>query len=214
MFLTVSSALAVALLVGTGAAIQRQQYKDSLYSFSSFLSGQYSDVINVSNDRSCGSACPVGGEVSSGARGQSECVIVGRYIETADDNGRQFKAYPLYAYPNGDSWLYSFSLDEASHYDTNWNAKTRLSEHSDSAMAILMLRSPITGRLSIRAGSTKYSPSNIAEFANSPATSSRAEICVYDENWLNASRQSVFISGQAGSGDAVTVASATGGCDD
>lgn len=213
MFLTVSSALAMALLVSTGATIQRQQYRDSLYSFSNFLSDQYSSVINVDNDRSSDSVCPVGGEILSVARGQSECVIVGRYIEVVDDQGQQYSSYPLYALPNGEDWLYGYSTDEASRYDTAWGVKTRLSGSSSSS-SVLMFRNPITGRLFIRTADARYSPDEIANFINSSTLSGRTEICVYDDNWLNTSRQSVFISGQAGSSDAVTIANATDGCDD
>ena len=214
MFLAVSSALAVALLAGTGLAIQRQQYKDALYSFSGFLSDQYSSVINVMNDRPNDRPCPVASDTVDANRGQSDCVIVGRYIETADDEGRQFTSYPLYALSDGIAWQYGLSPDEGNSYEASWKVKTRLSTSPGANMAILMLRDPETGRLMIRTSDRKYSPEEMTGFVTSADNQGQAEICVYDSNWFTQTRQSVFLSGKAGSADAVTVANATGACGD
>ncbi len=214
MFMAVSSALTVALLAGTGLVIQRQQYKDALYSFSSYLSEQYSSVINVMNDRPHDAPCPIAAGIVDANRGQSDCVIVGRYIETADENGRQFASYPLYAFFDGIAWQYGMNLGEGESYEASWKVKTRLSISSGADLAVLMMRDPETSRLTIRSSDRKYSPEEITGFVNSAADQDRTEICVYDTGWFNRTRQSVFLSKKAGSADAIMVANATEDCSD
>ena len=76
LFLAVSGFFAISLLVGASTAVQRQQYRDSVQSFANYLRSQYSQVINVENDRNFGK-CPIGGGDTN--RGQSECVILDKY---------------------------------------------------------------------------------------------------------------------------------------
>ncbi|HRN97130.1 MAG TPA: type II secretion system protein [Candidatus Saccharibacteria bacterium] len=93
LFLGISGLLVVALLVGTGASINTQRYRDSVSTFMAFLQQQYSDVNNVSNDRSgdwsCGSdgAQTKQGGSSVVPRGQSDCFIAGRFIMVDKDGG-------------------------------------------------------------------------------------------------------------------------------
>ena len=109
LFLAVSGFFAISLLVGASTAVQRQQYRDSVQSFANYLRSQYSQVINVENDRNFGK-CPIGGGDTN--RGQSECVILGRYIETAADGdhaGDRYQSYPVYGLYSkaGSSWKYA-----------------------------------------------------------------------------------------------------------
>ena len=57
LFLAVAGALTVAVLAGSGAAINQQRYKDSVNSFKSLLQQQYSEATNVVNDRDGTQAC-------------------------------------------------------------------------------------------------------------------------------------------------------------
>lgn len=91
LFLGISGLLVVALLVGTGASINTQRYRDSVNTFMSFLQQQYTEVNNVSNERggdwSCGSD---GAKAKQGdglvvPRGQSDCFIAGKLITVNKD---------------------------------------------------------------------------------------------------------------------------------
>ena len=93
LFLAVAGLLTMGILVGSGAAINQQRYRDSVNSLKSFVQDQYSDVTNVVNSRdnqwSCGSNADVveAGDAEAQARGTSNCVLLGRYI-TVDNTGK------------------------------------------------------------------------------------------------------------------------------
>jgi len=91
LVLAVTAALLVGLLAGTGTAIARQRYNDSVTSFRDFLQRQYSlvaDVQNNSTDVDCrrtgtiesGFSISAGGP-DTGGRGRSDCLIYGRLLE-------------------------------------------------------------------------------------------------------------------------------------
>lgn len=89
LFLSVASVLVVSLLAGVGISVNTQRYRDSVTSFKSFLQDQYSDLKNVFNDRattwSCNSsAVTVDGGAAAVSRGQSDCVLLGKYITISD----------------------------------------------------------------------------------------------------------------------------------
>ena len=213
LFLAVSGFLAVALLTGAGAAVQRQQYRDAVQSFANYLRGQYSHVVNVENDRPQGK-CPINGSDGGSAtnRGQSNCVIIGRYIETvssgATTTGEIYRARPVYAYQTGARWQYS--LGEGSDSTVNWSARTRLAS-GDSTLSMLMYRDPETGGIKLKVFSERFTETTLAEaFARRVNTST--EVCIYDTNWMSGERMSVFVSPYAGSTDAITVANAGEEC--
>lgn len=85
LFLAITGALVVAVLIGTGASINIQRYHDSVTSLKSFIQKQYSDTINVQNelqptDISCDSNANVGAPGATKPRGQSNCVVMGKHI--------------------------------------------------------------------------------------------------------------------------------------
>lgn len=84
LFLGISGLLVIALLVGTGTSINTQRYRDSVSTFMSFLQNQYTEVSNVSNDRtndwSCDDSAKTKQDGSAQIRGQSDCFIAGRLI--------------------------------------------------------------------------------------------------------------------------------------
>ena len=143
LFLAISGGLAVMLLAGTSAAIQRQQYRDSVESFANFLSTQYSRVISVENDRE-DTTCPLL-PTETTKRGQSSCVIVGRYIVTTDDSsgnaGRTYEVYPVYALNSTDVWSYGLG-DVDTTYEVNWGTRTRLANQVSETISLLMYRNP------------------------------------------------------------------------
>lgn len=88
LVLAISGALVVALLISIGGSINVQRYRDSVISLKALIQDQYSALDNVSNEHdttwSCGAtATPVQGGVTS-AQGQSDCVLLGRYMAIVD----------------------------------------------------------------------------------------------------------------------------------
>lgn len=222
LFLAISGALTVLIFIGAGTAIQRQQYKESVQSFAGFLRTQYSKVINVENNRTPGT-CPIsGGDTSPNNRGQSNCVIVGRYITSVTNlEGREYTTYPVYALYDGANWQYQLgSLDTT--YEVMWSMKTRLSSQADGGtkLSFLIYRDPEIGKIVIRSDTDNYTASNIGNFFagisgsgfSGDAQLDARELCVYDNGLLTGERQSVFIGARAGSSDAITTRNASGAC--
>lgn len=219
LFLAISGVLTSLLLVGMSTAIQRQQYREAVQSYAGFIRGQYSRVINVQNDRSHGDVCPISG-TDSGAgsvRGQSSCVILGRYIKTIDNTGSQYRVYPVYAAYTGSDWVYGLG-DEDTNYNAQWSTKTRFADQADghSGISILMYRHPDMGNLVVRTDTNLYNNNNIGDFIDSADASlvNQEEICIYSTSWLTTERNSVLMGARAGSSDSVTVVNSSTGCND
>jgi type II secretory pathway pseudopilin PulG len=85
LFLAVTGMLVVAILAGTGSSINIQRYRDSVSTFKDLLQQQYSEVTTVRNDVrptdiSCNSSAVINTTGTTLPRGQSDCVVLGRYI--------------------------------------------------------------------------------------------------------------------------------------
>lgn len=88
LFLAVSGGLVIAILAVSGVAIAQQRYKDAAIGVESLLQSQYANTSNVSNSREDSLKCSNDSGTlliapGSGARGASECVVLGRYIHIA-----------------------------------------------------------------------------------------------------------------------------------
>lgn len=78
LFLGITGLLAMMTFIGTGSSINVQRYRDSVTSLKSFLQQQYSDVVNIENSHTASDiACA---SITAANRGQSDCVILGRYV--------------------------------------------------------------------------------------------------------------------------------------
>ncbi len=88
LVLAVTGLLIVTLLVGVGASINNQRYKDSVVSLKSLLQSQYAMANDVTNTRNANWTCNSSAQpvaVSNGtAPGQSDCVFIGRYLSIVD----------------------------------------------------------------------------------------------------------------------------------
>lgn len=89
MFLAITGILAVGILVGTGAAINQQRYRDSVNSLQSMLQDQYSRATNIDNGRDNNWRCDGAAAIAQGGatepRGASECIVLGRLVTVASD---------------------------------------------------------------------------------------------------------------------------------
>ena len=221
LFLAITGALTAGLLGAVSVSVQRQQYKDAVQSFAGYMRDEYARVVSVENDRDNGAECPVpgsGGGIT--ARGQSNCVIVGRYI-VAQNKGVSYSSYPVYASPvatSGSSdWNYSYDDNQSSTYEITWNARTRLASMADDTpFSFVIYRNPDTGRISIQSDTSEYGSSQIGDLIKNtgPDGTQSREVCVYDTGWFTKERQSVYLAEQAGSSNAINVSDASEGCND
>jgi type II secretory pathway pseudopilin PulG len=85
LFLAITGVMVATLLVGVGASINVQRYQDSVLSLKSLLQSQYSSIENVENSRDnnwkCDSSARTSQTGTLQAVGQSDCIIIGRYVE-------------------------------------------------------------------------------------------------------------------------------------
>lgn len=206
LFLAISSVLAIGLMVGTSYAVQRQQYRDSVQSYANFLRDQYARVVSVQNDESTAQDCPL--VTVSVPRGQSDCVIVGRYLVT-DDSGDRYDTHPVFALREGENWRYAYGNSDGS-YDLKWGVEVGFVGDDSGRHAIIMARHPETGDLSVRYTSNGTPSANVGNYIGTTAYSEEA--CVVSDGWMAGERLSVQIGARAGSGDAITVGGASDGC--
>jgi type II secretory pathway pseudopilin PulG len=100
LFLAISGLLVVSLLVGVGASVNTQRYRDAAETFKALLQQQYADLSSVQNGRSdnwsCGSnATPSSAGPAYDNRGQSNCMLVGKYVHI---DGGQIAIFPVVGY--------------------------------------------------------------------------------------------------------------------
>lgn len=90
LFLAISGVLVVALLAGTGASLGAQRYRDAAETFKSLLQQQYSDLTSIKNSRDSSLSCGSNASPSTGGtaenRGQSDCVLIGKYVRIQDSD--------------------------------------------------------------------------------------------------------------------------------
>lgn len=163
LFLAITGVLVVSILVGTGTSINIQRYRDSVISLQSILQDQYSEVINVRNEVPSGSVtCDSDAEVTidpnapASARGQGECVVLGRYIATVNSSTLSMSTVVGYISPTtilNSNDLESLKLYEmntiqssSEEYTIEWGSSLhRAGGDSPLSFSLLILRSPSSG---------------------------------------------------------------------
>lgn len=170
LFLAISGGLIVAILAGTGTSISIQRYHDSVVSLQAALQNQYFDSTNVTNIPPTGAqTCNTNATVTvdtgapSSGRGQSDCVLVGRYVTIVNDTmttasvvGYNNNDPSTYANDIADLHAYKLSLLPGSSATTTleWNAQiawpasgsgSKSGATTSRTIAMLILRSPKSG---------------------------------------------------------------------
>jgi type II secretory pathway pseudopilin PulG len=88
LFLAISGVLIIAMVAGTGVSINVQRYRDAVETFKALLQDQYDALASVQNERDDNWSCGAQAESEIGGdsvRGQSDCVLVGRYLAIEND---------------------------------------------------------------------------------------------------------------------------------
>lgn len=178
LFLAVSAALSVAVLVGTSTAINQQRYQDAVNTLQSFLQDQYSQVISVSNDRTGQEGCNSSAQVTQGgngdqARGTSNCLILGRLI-TIDPSGQQLNVKTVVGTPQAGADTAASDLAALNLYTlgtadiaidshtADWGTTLTNPKGAPEPASIMIVRSPLSGRLlTFTAPSSTVSPADL-----------------------------------------------------
>jgi prepilin-type N-terminal cleavage/methylation domain-containing protein len=166
LVLAVTGVLIATLLVGVGASINNQRYKDSVVSLKSLLQRQYSMTNDVTNARganwTCNSTAKPIANSNGTAPGQSDCVLIGRYLSIV---GGTISSAVIVGYENStatapndvaeinNNYTLGISTDSIDSSTVEWGSAIAWpasgsgskSPTTPRSIAILILRSPSSG---------------------------------------------------------------------
>jgi type II secretory pathway pseudopilin PulG len=223
LFLGITGLLIVGVLAGTGTSISIQRYRDSITSLQAFFQQQYSDVSNVSND-SLKNACYGDGSTNN-LRGQSDCVILGRYITTTNDSSVLSVKSVIGYIPSGSSsttndlialqqYRIQISPIEANNYDIEWGSSVAVpGTDTAEAFSILIVRSPLSGILRTFIDPSKnVADSDIETLVSQVALTQPAKVCVNSNGLFAGSRMAVLINAGTTSASGIETLGNDSGC--
>lgn len=169
LFLAVTGLLILGMLLGTGATLSVQRYRDATETFKALLQQQYADLRDVQNGRSvnwtCGaSANPAQDAVKETPLGQGDCIFVGKYMRI---DGGDIRVYRVLAYENDKTprsndidamrlnYTIAVSQSEVETRTMEWQTQIAWPKSGSGAhnpttprtMSLLFIRSPESGSL-------------------------------------------------------------------
>lgn len=239
LFLGITALLVMGILVGTGSSINIQRYRDSVSSLQSVLQQMYSDVSNVDNDRGSDWVCDsvlsqdnksiAPEQLDSGtgiARGQSNCVILGRYITTVDSHTLSMKSVVGYipSIPTSSSndvevlKDYKIQISDVTNetYEIEWGSSLMRPGSNNATMffSMLVLRSPLSGILRTFINPNEsVTGDKVYTLIDAATLGQSATICVDSNGLFNTARTAVIITANAASASGVEVLEeASSGC--
>lgn len=233
LFLGVSTALIMAMIVGAGASLNVQRYRDAAETFKLVLQQQYADLISVQNGRTnnwyCGAdGQPVEGASASQDRGQSNCILAGKYLYVEDD---EITAYTVVA--TGDepelatndietlknNYKLNASEVDAEVSKLEWGTKiawpktikgvANVAYGTPRKIGILVVRSPSSGQIYTFTNSPSDSSINSLKLAQMLETGNKVPgqgeqvICIDSDGLFATSDRAVVLNSFASTGSAV-----------
>lgn len=230
LFLAVSTALFVALMVGIGISLTQQRYNDGVAGVATFLQGQYAEVLNTRNDRGKDWACLNSGDPDSDgsvksntqdskARGTTKCVILGRAIEIIDGKNGQDQIIrsrsitgldtkddsgksDLDAIKSYKPKLSNFAVEE---YQVDFATSILESgQNKKSHLSMAIIRSPVTGTLKVFVYTANFTDNNNDLMDKLAAPANPVYLCIDGDRGLLPVR-SIKIDPLVASADGVAV---------
>lgn len=226
LFLSISGILFVALMAGVSTNINYQRYRDSVTTLVGVLQQQYSEVSNTRNDRNDDWRCELSvieEDTESGQpRGTSDCVILGRYIQTIEGGTKIETGNVIGQEPSsttvidGDSdALVAYnpraSAFERSTYQPEWGASLRDTENRPADFTVLILRSPQSGLIRVFAVSGPL-PSRISDTINTTAAKRKITTCIRTDDWTVGATQAVVIDAATTGPNGISAEGEGSGC--
>lgn len=218
LFLAVSALLSVMVLVGASVAINAQRYKDAVVTLQSDIQQQFEDVITVKNSRE-----DAGVTGCNGARGQTDCVLLGKLL-TLSSTGAVTQ-YAIFGREPAISFIADTEYDLLREYaptvvessmqagTIEWGAQIRWPVSGEGArpegtardIGILVIRSPESG-LTYTFTRDSASTEGLSAIIT-PANRHRQTLCIVPNGWTTGERMAVSIRQGASSANAVEVQS-------
>ena len=168
LFLTISAALTIGILVGANTMINQQRYRDSVASLKNSIQQLYADTETPINDRTGSEFCKPNAEIitTGGAmqdRGTSDCLLLGR-VFTVGADGKTTESHQVIGKrrvgipsPNvGDSEVsdlltnYDLTISPLNEYKStiNWGgAVVSAGTGAVQSATIMVVRLPVSGAL-------------------------------------------------------------------
>lgn len=221
LFLAVTGLLAMGVLVGSGAAINQQRYRDSVNSLKSYIQQQYSEVTSVINSRGANWQCDSNGVITDTggpageARGRSDCVMLGRFI-TINETGKIITSSSVSAYRTAGTPTGTSDLLELGNYrlaispiaqgtnEVNWGAQVvKQKTTTPMPLSVLIVRSPLSG--SVLTFSMEGIQTNLNNMVAAANMSQVRNLCVNGDTVFGARRLEVRIEAFAGGQSAVSI---------
>lgn len=193
LFLAVTGALIGGMMFATSMTLGTQRYSDATESFKSLLQQQYANITSVQNARENNLTCTSQAASADGnvLRGQSDCVIVGRYMII---DGGDVTIYPVLAYQLAttattdtsndveafrSSYRLNLAKQNATETKLEWDAQIswatagsaddqRGSNPAKRAIGILFLRSPASGQVYTFTSNTVPTESQLNDTESAP----------------------------------------------
>ena len=232
LFLGISGMLIISVMVGTGASINIQRYRDSVTSLQSVLQEQYSQVLNVNNGRDsdweCDGATGVITKVDSGSgvnRGQTDCVVLGRFVTPSSDGKSLIVKDVIGSEPidissaeNDIVALKSLNIRVSpvnnSNYSVQWNAQmVKPLSDTSSSFSILILNSPLSGITRTFISPTEIvDESEISNLISGDYLDESVTICINSNGFFTGTRMAVFIRENASNASGVESLGENSGC--
>ncbi len=232
LFLAITGLLVVAVLVGTGASINRQRYRDSITSLQSIIQQQYSEVSSVNNGRDnswvCDSASGAVTKLSSGgsvSRGQSNCVILGRLISSSSDGTSLIINDVVGSEISGDNQpetdvealtQYKMHVSPVAEkiYNVEWESSlAKPGSDQIATFSVLILQSPLSGVIrTFNSQNAVITDNNISSIINKTALTEPVKICVNSNGLFSGMRMAVVVTAGSSSAAGVETLGEASGC--
>lgn len=203
LFLAISSLLLVGVIASSSNSVSQQRYSDTVYSLQSSLQDQYTETFNARNSLSTNISCAADATVTytgSKTRGQSDCVILGRYLTPSED-GKILQTYPVIgsktSTPAGSddlSVLQSYTMktipDSLEEVNLEWGvAMQKATPASTATFSLLILRSPSSGVIRTFISEESSAPITKASLLNAESMSRSLLICLDSNDLSNLGRR-------------------------
>jgi type II secretory pathway pseudopilin PulG len=231
LFLGITGLLVMGILIGTGGSINTQRYRDSITSLQSFLQQQFSDVANVNNGRNNNWTCDTNGNIisvlpgSGVARGQSDCVILGKLITTTA-NSDVLSVKDVVGYVAAGTIMKATDVEVLAQYKTKassinattyvlqWGTTVVKKASNDSAVfSILIARSPLSGVIRTFVNDTAViADGSISSLINQTALGTAAKLCVNPNGLFGGARMSVDVNAGSSSASGIETRGNDSGC--
>lgn len=160
LFLAITGALSVAILVGSGMALGQSRYRDSVNSFKGLIQEQYGQIANVVNSEDQKPICIRAGDnllfdmENDQDRGTSDCLIIGRFLLIDGDETVSYNVVgePGASVSSGDDTAvlseYALALQSPEVQRISWGARIVEPESGENSLtSLLIIRSQVSGTI-------------------------------------------------------------------